>query len=153
MNRDNANVLADETHSSLLWGCVLLLSPFGMIVSASRIPAFGVRIVLVIASLVISGAAVMALSGFHYIFTPAGLEIRTLGYRLRSIAPEQIREYSVADWNITRGYGIRGVGNRRAYVWGNKGVRIKTTDGEVFLGHSEPSRIVQDLELMKQFAH
>jgi hypothetical protein len=153
MNRNNVNVLADETHNSPFWGCVLLLSPFGMIVSAIRIPTLGVRIALVIVSLVIAGAGVMALNGFHYIFTPSGVEIRTLGYRLRSIAAEQICEYAIGDWNIARGYGIRGIGDRRAYVWGNKGVRIKTVDGEVFLGHNEPERIMHDLDLLKQFAH
>ncbi len=46
------------------------------------------------------------------------------------------------------GYGIRGIGDRRAYVWGNRGVRIKTSEGEVFLGHSEPEKIVRDLDLI-----
>ena len=44
-----------------------------------------------------------------------------------------------------RGYGIRGIGNTRAYVWGNKVVHIKTSNGDVFLGHSDPDRIVRDL--------
>ena len=34
------------------------------------------------------------------------------------------------------GYGIRGIGERRAYVWCNSGVRIMLSDGEVFLGHT-----------------
>ena len=38
------------------------------------------------------------------------------------------------------GYGIRGIGERRAYVWGNTGVRIMLSDGEVFLGHHEPGK-------------
>jgi hypothetical protein len=96
------------------------------------------------------GAAALAWSGFHYLFTNAGVEIRTLGFRLRSIPTEQIKEYAVGRWTPTGGYGIRGVGDKRAYVWGNKGVRIKTTDGEIFLGHSEPERIVHDLDLIKQ---
>jgi hypothetical protein len=33
-------------------------------------------------------------------------------------------------------------------VWGNSGVRIKTTQGEVFLGHSEPEKIMRDLDLV-----
>ena len=52
-----------------------------------------------------------------------------------------------------RGYGIRGVGNTRAYVWGNSVVHISTNDGEVFLGHSDPARLVRDLDQMKQFTH
>jgi hypothetical protein len=81
------------------------------------------------------------------------VEIRTLGFRLRSIPRADIKGYSVESWNPLRGYGIRGIGNRRAYVWCNQGVRIQTTNGEVFLGHSEPERIVRDLDTMKQFAH
>ena len=54
------------------------------------------------------------------------------------------------NWNPLYGYGIRGLGERRAYVWGNRGVRIKTSDGEVFLGHSNPDRIVHDLDVIKQ---
>jgi len=47
---------------------------------------------------------------------------------------------------MLRGYGIRGIGKTRAYVWGNKVVHIKTTNGDVFLGHSDPQRIVCDLD-------
>ncbi len=65
----------------------------------------------------------------------------------------QVKEYAVDRWNPIGGYGIRGIGGRRAYVWGNRGVRIKTTDGEVFLGHSQPERIVHDLDVIKQVAH
>jgi hypothetical protein len=52
-----------------------------------------------------------------------------------------------------RGYGIRGIGNTRAYVWGNKVVHISTQNGEVFLGHNDPARLVRDLDQMKQFTH
>jgi hypothetical protein len=90
--------------------------------------------------------AVHVWTGFQYFFTSAGVEIRTLGFRLRSIPREQIRQYAVESWNPLRGYGIRGIGNRRAYVWCNHGVRIQTTDGEVFLGHNDPERIVRDLD-------
>jgi hypothetical protein len=48
------------------------------------------------------------------------------------------------------GYGIRGVGERRAYVWGNTGVRLLLSDGEVFLGHREPEKIMNDLNLIRQ---
>jgi hypothetical protein len=54
---------------------------------------------------------------------------------------------------VLRGYGIRGVGNTRAYVWGNQVVHITTLEGEVFLGHNDPARLVRDLDMMKQYAH
>ena len=73
-----------------------------------------------------------------------------LGFRLRSISAEQIHSYAMQPWSIARGYGIRGVGNSRAYVWGNTGVDIDTLQGSIFLGHSDPDRIVRDLEMITQ---
>ena len=62
----------------------------------------------------------------------------------------EIEHYSVENWNPICGYGIRGVGNRKAYVWGRKGVRVQLSDGMIFLGHDHPARIIQDLDFMKQ---
>ena len=81
-----------------------------------------------------------------------GVEVRTLGYRLRSIPRQNILSYAAEAWNPLGGYGIRGIGNNRAFVWGNKVVHIKTTNGEVYLGHSDPQRIVRDLDLVMSYA-
>jgi len=43
------------------------------------------------------------------------------------------------------------VGNHKAYVWGKSGVRVEMYDGEVFLGHNDPQRIVHDLNVIKQY--
>jgi len=56
-------------------------------------------------------------------------------------------------WVALRGYGIRGVGKTRAYVWGNNVVHITTIDGEVFLGTNDPARTVRDLDMMRHSAH
>jgi hypothetical protein len=117
--------------------------------AASAIPKPQARVGLALTSLLFALIAVHTWSGFHYFFRNSGVEIRTLGFRLRSIPRDQIKQYAVESWSPIRGYGIRGVGDSRAYVWGNQGVRIKTTRGEVFLGHSEPQRIVHDLDAMK----
>ena len=93
----------------------------------------------------------MAWSGFQYRFLRHGVEIRTLGFRLRSIPKESIVSYSIEPWTFIRGYGIRGIGSTRAYVWCNKVVHIQTSKGEVFLGHSDPERIVRDLDLVTGF--
>ena len=99
---------------------------------------FGIALALVLGALVALTVFVIGLiaiflplwaatrSGFHYRFTHAGLEIRTLGLRLRSIPKEQIRDYRQDSWNWLGGYGIRGLGEDRAYVWTNSGVRIRT---------------------------
>jgi hypothetical protein len=48
----------------------------------------------------------LAWSGFHYRFTAHGVEISTLGFRLRSIPLQNIKAYAVAPWNLLYGYGF-----------------------------------------------
>ena len=144
------SILAEEVHSGRLWSLVFFLPVAIELAVIYAIPNIGLRLALGLAALVLLMAGGMAWSGFTYLFTSAGVEVRTLGFRLRSIPVEQIKEYASARWSMAGGYGVRGLGERRAYVWGNRGVRIKTSDGEVFLGHSNPDRIVHDLDAIKQ---
>jgi hypothetical protein len=146
-------ILAEEVHAGRLWAALLFVPVVAELAVLTAIPNVATRVAMGLIALLLLGAAALAWSGFHYLFTDAGVEIRTLGFRLRSIPTEHIKEYAVDRWSAVGGYGIRGIGDKRAYVWGNKGVRIKTTDGEIFLGHREPERIVQDLDLIKQFSH
>lgn len=145
--------IATETHSSAVWAIVCLIPLAIELWIFNSVPQTGARVGLALLCVVSVLVAVFAWSGFQYRFTQAGVEISTLGFRLRSIPADQIERYEVSRWNLLRGYGIRGVGNCRAYVWGNKVVHIHTTHGDVFLGHNEPQRIVHDLDAMKQFAH
>ncbi len=143
-------VFANETHGSALWALVcgaplLLLIP---VIAAA--PVAGLKLALGLAALIGIWAASMAAFGFHYVFSSAGVDIRALGYRLRSIPASEIRSYAEDDWPFWNGRGIRGVGERRAYVWGNRGVRIQTSTGEIFLGHSEPRKIIRDLDRVVQ---
>ena len=141
---------AEEVHASPLWAllfAVLTAIELGVI---AIIPLRGLRLVMVLPALLLFGVTALAWSGFHYRFTAHGVEISTLGFRLRSIPLQNIKAYAVAPWNALGGYGIRGVGERRAYVWGNTGVRITLSDGEVFLGHREPEKIMNDLNLIRQ---
>lgn len=147
------NLIAEEVHGSRLWALVMALPIVLMGVLAASAPNLIVRLVLVVPILLLVMAVIMAWSGFHYIFSNSGLEIRTLGFRLRTIPSSQIRDYAVDSWGPAGGYGIRGVGSTRAYVWGRKGVRIHLWDGEVFLGHREPERLVKDLDAVMSFAH
>jgi uncharacterized membrane protein YiaA len=140
--------IAEEVHASPLLGALLMVGivPLSLAAVPAHAASFHVFAGLIGALLVVSG--VSAWSGFHYAFLGSGLEISTLGFRLRSIPVEQVEKYSVQPWSFWRGYGIRGVGNCRAYVWGNSGVRIDTRQGEVFLGHSDPQRLVRDLDMI-----
>jgi hypothetical protein len=146
------DLIAEEVHASVSWAlCFLitLLALSSLLVVGPRM----VRTVIGLVSLILIPSFAMAWNGFHYRFTRHGLEIRVLGFRLKSIPFDHINNYSIDSWNVLGGYGIRGLGNNRAYVWGNKGVRVKTTEGDVFLGHSQPERIVHDLDAMKQLVH
>jgi hypothetical protein len=141
-----AGVVAEESHGSRPWSLLFIVLVLAQFAAAIAIPVPSVRIASVLLGLLFAAIAIHIWTGFQYSFTRAGVEISTLGFRLRSIPREEIKQYAVESWNPLRGYGIRGIGNRRAYVWCNQGVRIETTEGEVFLGHNEPERIVRDLD-------
>jgi hypothetical protein len=140
-------------HSGRLWGAIFAIPLVATGSVVAVVPNPTLRFAAGLRGLLFMGVFAMAGDGFHYCFTRHGLEIRTLGFRLKSIPGSQIRQYGVESWNPRSGYGIRGLGNHKAYVWGNRGVRVHLDDGEVFLGHSSPQCIVHDLDLIKQFAH
>ncbi len=143
-----SEVVAEEAHGSRAWAFPFFLLVVLFVWLSLRIPDSSVRAILGLMSLLFVLLVAFVWSGFHYRFTQAGLEIRTLGLRLRSIPKEQIREYRQDSWNVLGGYGIRGLGEDRAYVWCNSGVRITTSGGSVFLGHAEPQRLVRDLDVL-----
>ncbi len=148
-----ANPIAEETHSSTLFGFVFLVATVAFVASLAVLPVAGLRIMSLLMCALFFVIAAAAWSGFQYFFTPFGVEVHTLGYRLRSIPLHEIVSYQPEAWNALRGYGIRGIGRSRAYVWGNHVVRIHTNDGDVILGHSDPARIVRDLDRIKHVAH
>ncbi len=147
-NAFQGDVLAEETHSGRVWSLIILVAlicpAIGVALVRSTAGRWGLGLVAVIAI----GTFAISWSGFQYRFLRHGIEIRMLGFRLRSIPKQSIVSYSIEPWTLMRGYGIRGVGNTRAYVWGNKVVHIKTSNGDIFLGHSDPQCIVRDLDLV-----
>lgn len=145
------DVLAVETHTGWGWGLVISVAVLGPILSVMWRPNSSAWIGLVLVGVVGVGAGTLACAGFQYRFLRHGLEIRTLGFRLRAIPKQQIVSYAIEPWEWWRGFGIRGVGNRRAYVWGTKVVHIVTTNGDIYLGHSDPERIVRDLDMVTGF--
>src|SRR6185437_12855216 len=149
----HSDLVAEEVHSSSALAIIFGAAALCEIVAAFAIHISAARIGLFAAAALFIAITAMTASGFQYLFRRTGLEIRTLGFRLRSIPLAQIQNYAIQPWSWVRGYGIRGVGASRAYVWGNRVVRIQTSDGEIFLGHSNPERIVRDLDAMKQSSH
>jgi hypothetical protein len=143
----------EEVHASPLWAALIAAPAIVAVVVAASTSVVALRIIMAITAVITFGAVALAWSGFRYVFTNSGLEIRTLGFTLRSIPAGEIREYRVDKWDVAGGYGIRGLGANRAYVWGNRGVRIMTGEGQVFLGSSNPERMVHELDQMKRVAH
>jgi hypothetical protein len=147
-------ILAEETHDAKGFSILFLALAALEFAIAFSISATGVRVAMSLIGALFLLIAAHAWDGFHYRFTPAGLEISTLGLRLRSIPLSQIAKYRPEKWMALRGYGIRGLGkNTRAYVWCNNVVHITTLEGEVFLGTNDPERTVRDLDAMKQYPH
>lgn len=148
-----SSLIAEEVHAGRAWALVFLPPLIFELWIVTMIPLTAARVGGGLVALVLLGAAALTWTGFRYSFSRHGLEIRCLGFRLRSIPAGEIRDYAVRPWSPLGGYGIRGIGDRRAYVWGNKGVQIRTSGGQVFLGHGDPERIVRDLDMMMSFTH
>lgn len=145
-------LLAVETHASRIWCLVILPVVIVPIISVFFYPRPPAIVSLVFVGGIGLGVLALIWSGFQYRFYRHAVEIRALGYTLRTIPRQQIMSYSIEPWSLLRGYGIRGIGNTRAYVWCNKVVHIKTTNGEIYLGHDDPQRIVRDLDRVTGFS-
>jgi len=145
------NVLTEETHSGRVWSLIILLALLGPVIGVAMVPTPGGKLAVVLVGLFAIGTFAMSWSGFQYRFLGDGVEIRMLGFRLRSIPRQSIVSYAIEPWPFIRGRGIRGIGSTRAYVWSDKVVHIRTSNGEVFLGHNEPERIVRDLDMVTGF--
>ena len=143
-----SDVLAEETHSGRAWSLIIVLALIGPMIGVGLVPSPAGRWAVALVGVIAIGTFAMSWSGFQYRFLRHGVEIRMLGFRLRSISRQSIVSYSIEPWAFIRGYGIRGIGSSRAYVWGNQVVHIKTSNGEIFLGHNDPERIVHDLNLV-----
>lgn len=140
------DLLAEETHASRIWFLLILPAVVVPIVSVFFYPAPPAIVALVFVGGLGFGALALTWSGFQYRFLRHAVEVRTLGFKLRTIPRQEIVSYAIESWSLPRGYGIRGIGNTRAYVWCNKVVHIKMTNGDVYLGHNDPERIVRDLD-------
>ncbi len=143
-----SEVLAEETHSGRAWSLIILLAMIGPVIALTLARTAAVLWPMILVGVVGLGACAMAWSGFQYRFLRHGVEIRMLGLRLRSIPKQSIVSYSIEPWSFIRGYGIRGIGSTRAYVWCKQVVHIRTSNGEIFLGYNDPERIVRALDMV-----
>ena len=143
-----SDVLAEETHTGRAASALIVFALMGPLIAVYLTPKNAPVFPLILIGIVGLFAWGMAWSGFQYRFRRDGVEIRLLGFSLRTIPRDQIVSYSIERWNLMRGYGIRGLGRTRAYVWGNRVVHIRTQSGDIYLGHDDPERIVRDLDLV-----
>ena len=141
---------AEEVHAAPLWALVFAVLTAVELVVIAVIPFRGLRLVMSLPALILLAVTALAWSGFHYRFTVTASRSALSASVCAPFRCENIKAYAVAPWNPMGGYGIRGIGERRAYVWGNSGVRIMLSDGEVFLGHREPEKIMNDLNLIRK---
>jgi hypothetical protein len=141
----SGKTIAEEVHGSFGWGIGFVVLGVAAALVWANVHG-GARIPLGVVAVVLLLVGAAAWSGFHYYFTQHGVEVRALGFRLRSIPLQQVQRYAIDRWNAIGGYGIRGGGNACAYVWGSKGMKITTNAGWVFLGHNEPERLVRDMD-------
>lgn len=146
--------IAQEVHSSPLMASMFAVIAVVMIASTGLMHATGaVRGILVTVGLILLGCAIWAYTGFIYRITTAGLEIRMFGLPIRFIPAVDIQSLRAEDCNPLTdfgGWGIRGIGKMRAYIWGgNRCVHVHTHTGdEIYLGLRDADRMVQELEKM-----
>lgn len=96
------DVLAEETHSGRLWSLIILPAFVGPFIAVALRPTGPARFALIPVAILGLGATAMVLSGFQYRFLLDGVEIRTLGIRLRSIPKQSILSYSIEPWALAR---------------------------------------------------
>jgi hypothetical protein len=144
-------VIAEEVHRGR--GGIIAYGWFGGAIYAMCLPIddiLAVRVVSGLLALLALAVGILAECGYRYRFTPRGFEISTLGFRLRFIPVDQILHYEPAKWTPGDRWNFGIFGRRRSFVWGGPGVRIETLDGQVYLGHEFPQKIVAHLDRMKQ---
>src|ERR1700675_2664035 len=105
------DVLAAETHSGRSWSLIILLALIGPMIGVALVPSTVGRWAVALVGVIAIAPFAMSWSGFQYRFLRHGVEVRMLGFRLRSIPRQSIVSYSIEPWAFIRGYGILGMGS------------------------------------------
>jgi hypothetical protein len=79
------DILAEETHSGRFWSLCILLAMTGPVIAWSLARTTAIFWPMILVGAVGLFACAMAWSGFQYRFLRHGVEIRMLGFHLRSI--------------------------------------------------------------------
>ena len=80
----------------------------------------------------------------------AGLRVLGLGRLLARVPRTEVLAWEVRPVRPLRdfgGWGIRGGGTARAFIWsGRRALRLLTTTGTIWLGHDDPDRLAAHCE-------
>ena len=156
---DHGRLIAEETHGSQKLGGMFAVVSLFMIALPTALGAVGpTRGIPAVVGVIILGCAIWAWTGFKYRITTAGLEIRMVGMPIRFVPAMDIESVRAKDCNPLTdfgGWGIRGIGKMRAYIWGgNRCVHLHTNAGDdIYLGSGNADGMVRELEQMNPVAH
>ncbi len=149
---DNGQLVAEEVHSSPATGGFFAALSVVSVALPTALGASGpARWIPAVVGLVALGCAIWAWTGFRYRVTTTGLEIRMLGMPIRFVPAADIASVTARECNALKdfgGWGIRGIGKMRAYIWGgNQCVHVRTHEGDdIYLGFRDAQRLAQELE-------
>jgi hypothetical protein len=155
--RRNANavqgqILAEEHHGSSSLAGLLLGIGVVMLALVMEFHAAGAaKGALVLVGVTLLICALWARTGFVYRVSASGVEIRTLAMPIRFVPMSDVEFVRAQNCNPLKdfgGWGIRGMGNMRAYIWGgNRCVQIRTHSGDkLYLGITDADRLAREIE-------
>jgi hypothetical protein len=150
-NVEHGTLVGEYVHNSAGMALFFACLAVGALAAAAMMPLPTVgKTTFGIVGCVIAGCAVWAWTGFTYRVTTAGLEIRTLGVPLRFVPANEMEAVRAEDCNPLTdfgGWGIRGIGHMRAYIWGGKRcVHVQTVTGDdIYLGIADPEALAHAL--------
>ena len=153
LNDDGSSILAVEVHRSRRRFWINLPFCLGLVIGWVASPNLFWKGVVLALALGIGAVMWLIWWGFRYRFTTTGIEVRGPWGRLAFLPADEIESWEVATVRPLRdlgGWGIRGRGRHRAYIWGGDRVlRIRRRDGELLLGHERPERLARHLDEMR----
>jgi hypothetical protein len=156
---DHGQFIAQERHSSPVMAMVMVFAVVGTLALEILLDLRGpARVVPTVVAAILLGCAVWAFTGFQYRVTTTGLEIRMLGLPIRFVPAMDIQSVRAKECNPLTdfgGWGIRGIGKMRAYIWGgHRCVYVQTHAGDqIYLGIRDADRMVRELESMTPVTH
>ena len=139
-----------EIHRSALRFWINLPFAGGLVVGWIAAPHPVWRALVALLALLVGWALALIVAGFRYEFSEAGLRVLGLGRLLVRVPRTEVLAWEVRPVRPLLdfgGWGIRGGGSTRAFIWsGRRALRLLTTTGTIWLGHDDPDRLAAHCE-------